>query len=136
MDRMGEEPRSFDLAGRVIGCAMRVHAALGSGFLESVYRNALAIELRNSGFSVEAEHSVTVYYQDQVVGTFVADLIVVGVLIIEPTAVQLLTKQHEVQLVNYLTATGIDDGLVFNFGAERLEFKRKFRRPKTEEVTF
>jgi GxxExxY protein len=115
---------------------MRVHAALGSGFLESVYRNALAIELRNAGFAVEAEHSVTVRYQNEVVGTFVADLLVNGVLIIELKAVQLLAKAHEVQLVNYLTATGIDDGLVFNFGADSLQFKRKYRRPTAEEASF
>jgi GxxExxY protein len=136
MDRIGEEPRTFDRAGLVIGCAMRVHAALGPGFLESVYRNALAIELRGSGFSVEAEHPITVRYQNEVVGAFVADLIVDGDLIIELKAVQLLGKAHEVQLVNYLTATGIDDGLVFNFGADSLQFKRKYRRPKTEEAAF
>lgn len=106
---MGEEPQSYDLAGRVIGCAMRVHAALGSGFLESVYRNAVAIQLRRSGVSVAAEHPITVRFEGEVVGAFAADLLVDEVLIVELKAVQALAKVHEAQLVNYLTATGIND---------------------------
>lgn len=132
---MGEKPQGYDLAGQVIGCAMKVHGALGSGFLESVYRNALAVELRNRGFAVTAEHGISVYYNGETVGTFVADLLVNGVLIVELKAVQALAKVHEVQLVNYLTDTGLDDGLILNFGTASLEFRRKFRRAKAEDIS-
>ncbi|MCS6848158.1 MAG: GxxExxY protein [Anaerolineae bacterium] len=121
------QDEKYDLAGIVIGCAMKVHSALGPGFLESVYRNALVIELREAGYRVEVEKRLSVYYHEHLVGEFIADLIVDGTLIVELKAIQTLTTAHEVQLVNYLTATKIDEGLLLNFGAERLEFKKKFR---------
>jgi GxxExxY protein len=111
---------------------MIIHTTLGPGFLESVYRNALAYELRLAGFKVELEKAITVYYRQQVVGNFVADMIVNEQLIVELKAVQILTPAHNIQLVNYLTATGIEEGLLLNFGAAKLEFKKKFRtfKPK------
>ena len=118
---------SYDLAGQVIGCAMKVHSALGPGFLESVYQNALAHELRKAGSNVELEVRLQVRYDGIVVGSFDADMLVNKVVLIENKAVQALVPAHEVQLVNYLTATGLDEGLVLNFGASRLEFKKKFR---------
>jgi len=114
---------------------MRVHSALGPGFLESVYQNALVLELQKSGFKVDARRSITVHYDGQVVGVFTADLLVNASLILELKANQLLAKPHEVQLVNYLVATGIDEGLLLNFGTQRLEYKRKFRLPKQEQVS-
>mgnify|MGYP000977439203 FL=1 len=122
MDKM-----SYDLAGQVIGCAMKVHSALGPGFLESVYQNALAHELRKAGSNVELEVRLQVRYDGIVVGSFDADMLVNKVVLIENKAVQALVPAHEVQLVNYLTATGLDEGLLLNFGASRLEFKKKFR---------
>ena len=74
-------------------------------------------------------------YDGQVVGAFAADLLVNDSVIVEVKAVQSLAKPHEVQLVNYLTATGLNEGLLLNFGAERLEFKKKFRRPKIEATS-
>ncbi len=130
-----------DLTGTIIGCAMKVHQTLGSGFLESVYQNALVYELRKAGLSVVAEARIQVRYEGIVVGDFVADLFVEGQVLIENKAVQSLVLAHEVQLVNYLTATGIEVGLLLNFGTQRLEFKRKHRTfrdtrsvnaPKTE----
>ncbi|MDQ6624852.1 MAG: GxxExxY protein [Verrucomicrobiota bacterium] len=115
---------------------MRVHAALGHGFLESVYCNALAIELRRAEFSVAMEKPISVSYGGEIVGSFVADLLVNGALIVELKAVQALSKVHEIQLVNYLTATGINDGLVLNFGCESLQFKRKYRLGRSEEASF
>jgi len=117
----------YDLAGQVIGLAMKVHSTLGPGFLESVYQKALAYELAEAGFKVELEKPITVWYRDQVVGQFFADMLINDVLIIELKAIQTLAKIHEVQLVNYLTATMTEDGLLLNFGADRLEFKKKFR---------
>jgi GxxExxY protein len=133
MNRMVADSKQYDLCGQVIGAAMKVHSALGPGFLESVYQNALVWELQKSGFKVDAQRPITVHYDGQVVGVFTADLLVNDSLILELN--QLLAKAHEVQLVNYLVATGIDEGLLLNFGAERLEYKRKFRLPKQEQVS-
>jgi GxxExxY protein len=119
----------------VIGAAMKVHSAPGPGFLESVYQNALIWELQKSGLKVDAQRPITVHYDGQVVGAFTADLLINDSLILELKANQLLAKPHEVQLVNYLVATGIDEGLLLNFGAESLEYKRKFRLPKREQVS-
>jgi hypothetical protein len=123
---MVADSKQYDLCGQVIGAAMKVHSILGPGFLESVYQNALVWELQKSGFKVDAQRPITVRYDGQVVGVFTADLRVNDSLILELKANQLLAKPHEVQLVNYLVATGIDEGLLLNFGAQRLEYKESF----------
>jgi GxxExxY protein len=133
---MVADSKQYDLCGQVIGAAMKVHSALGPGFLESVYQNALICELQKLGLKVDAQRPITVRYHGQVVGFFTADSLMNDSLIIELKANQLLAKAHEVQLVNYLIATGIDDGLLLNFGAERLEYKKKFRLPRQEQVSF
>ena len=115
MIRMEEEPRRYDLCGNIIGAAMKVHSTLGPGFLESVYQNALILELRKSGIKVEAEKPITVHYDGQIVGAFVADLVVNDSVIVELKAAQCLVKTYEVQLVNYLTATAFDEGIVAEF---------------------
>jgi GxxExxY protein len=127
--------KRYDLCGQVIGAAMKVHSTLGPGFLESVYQNALRWELQKLGLKVDAQKPITVHYYEQIVGIFAADLLVNDSLILELKANQLLIKAHEVQLVNYLVATGIDEGLLLNFGAERLEYKKKFRLLKQEQVS-
>lgn len=114
------------LKEKIIGCAYRVHNELGAGFLEKVYENALLIELLEIGFGAKQQHPIPVFYRGKVVGDYFADLMVEGRLIIELKAVQSLGKEHEVQLVNYLAATEIDDGLLINFGSS-VEVKRKFR---------
>jgi GxxExxY protein len=121
-----------EVTQKIIGCAMNVHSALGPGFLESVYQNALRHELQKAGLEVECEKKIQVTYDGVTVGDFVADMLINAHVLIENKAVQALATAHEVQLVNYLTATGIDIGLLLNFGAARLEFKRKARvyRPK------
>jgi GxxExxY protein len=120
------------LTEAIIGCAMRVHSALGPGFLESVYSNALAHELKKVGLEVDREESVTVQYDGVVVGYFSVDMLVGRKVLVELKACHALAPAHEVQLVNYLTATGIEVGLLLNFGSDRLEFKRKSRtfRPR------
>ena len=133
---MEYEPKEYDLCGRVIGAAMKVHSALGPGFLESVCQNALIWELRKVGVKAEAERPISVHYDEQLVGAFTADLLINDSLIVELKSIQVLAKAHEVQLVNYLVATAIDEGLLLNFGAERLEFKKKFRVPNPEPVSF
>ena len=123
-----------ELTGRVIGCAMTVHRKLGPGFLESVYRNAFAHALRKAGIGVVCEKMLTVIYDGVVVGEFSADMMIEETLLVENKAVQLLAQGHEVQLVNYLSATGKDVGLLINFGGPKLEFKRKYRlyRPRQD----
>ena len=132
---MQEKPKTYDLCGEIIGAAMKVHSALGPGFLESVYQNALIWELRKAPFKAEAERPISVRYDGQIVGAFSADVLVNDSVIVELKASQSLAKPHEVQLVNYLTATGFDEGVLLNFGAERLEFKKKFRLPRSEPVS-
>lgn len=119
--------QEYDLAGKVIGCAMKVHRALGPGFLENVYKNALCVELRLAGISFTTEEPIKVRYAGVEVGCYFADIFVAGQLIIELKAVEKLLVIHEVQVVNYLTATGIDDGLLLNFGSRSLDYRRKSR---------
>jgi len=134
MNRIEEVPETYDLCGQIIGLAMKVHSALGPGFLESVYENALIWELRKGGLKSEAQKPISVKYDGQIVGAFAADLLVNDSVIVEVKAIQALAKPHELQLVNYLTATGLNEGLLLNFGADRLEFKKKFRLPKTDSA--
>lgn len=116
-----------ELVQTVIQCAYNVRLQLSSGYLEMVYQNALLIELDKHGIFAETEVAVPVYYDDVVVGEYKADIIVEGKIIIELKAIQNLLPIHEAQLVNYLTATRIDCGLLINFGGERLVIKRKYR---------
>ena len=117
-----------DLCYDVIGAAMRVHKFFGEGYLEEVYKNALIVELKELGFDVESEVAIPVDYHGVRVGDYRADVIVEKRLILELKAVCALNKRHEAQLVNYLSATGIDDGMLFNFGAPSLEYKHKYRK--------
>jgi len=118
-----------DLTQKIIGCAYIVHNTLGAGFLEKVYENSLRIELEKLGLRVKQKEPINVTYEGHVVGEYYADLWVDERVIIELKAVQTLAKQHEVQLVNYLAATGIDCGLLLNFGSS-VQVKRKFREYK------
>jgi GxxExxY protein len=122
----------YDLAGRVIGLAMKVHSTLGAGFLESVYQQALMHELTKAQIKFEAEKPLKVFYDGIIVGDFIADLVAENELIVELKAIQQLSAVHDVQVVNYLIATGIDTGLLLNFGGERLEYRKKFRLPKAK----
>lgn len=122
------------LTQTIIGCAMKVHSTLGPGFLESVYQKALAHELRKAGLKVECEKVITVRYDGVIVGDFSADMLVEEIIMVELKANQSLVPPNEVQLVNYLTATGIEVGLLLNFGAERLEFKRKSRKYQPKKI--
>ena len=115
----------FDLSEKIIGCAYRIHNTLGFGFLESVYEKCLAIELNKSGLTAEFQKPVEVYYDNKPVGSYVVDVLVDDKIIVELKAVRTLNVVHEVQLVNYLTATKIPLGLLINFGEKKVEVKRK-----------
>ena len=114
-----------DLTEKIIGCAYRVYNNMGAGFLESVYEKCLAIELETVGLQADFQTPIAVYYADQQVGSFVADIIVSGCVIVELKAVRTLNPAHEVQLVNYLAATKIPVGLLINFGESKVEIKRR-----------
>ena len=120
-----------ELTSKVIGCAMDVHRELGPGYLEKVYENALMIALREIGLAVGQQVAVPAMFHGVVVGDFVADLLVANRLIVELKAVTSLLPVHETQLVSYLKATGIDVGLLLNFGSSSLQIKRKHRLPKS-----
>ena len=112
------------LTEKIIACVYRVSNTLGSGFLEKVYENALAIELRNNGLKVEQQHPIKVFYDGQTVGDFAADLLVESCVIVELKAVRILDDVHSAQCLNYLKATGLKICLLVNFGRPRVEIKR------------
>jgi GxxExxY protein len=122
-----------DLTHTVIGCAYKVHNALGPGFLERVYENALRIELEKLRINVRQQVRLPVWYEGHQVGVYYPDLWIEGPLIIEIKAALTLVPEHESQLIHYLTATGINDGLLINF-ASSVQVKRKFRDYKTKIV--
>ena len=120
-----------NLTRKIIGCAYRVFNELGFGFLESVYERSMLIELQENGLKAEVQQPVTVFYKGNQVGEFAADIIVEDKVILELKSVLRLVEAHEVQLVNYLVATGISTGLLINFGKNGVEVKRKYRKFKT-----
>jgi GxxExxY protein len=109
---------------KIIGCAYRVANGLGPGFLEKVYENALAHELRKAGMAVEQQKQMLVFYDSAVVGDYVADLLVEAVVLVELKAVKALDEIHLAQCLNYLRGTNLRFGLLINFGTARIEIKR------------
>ncbi|HEU5239281.1 MAG TPA: GxxExxY protein [Pyrinomonadaceae bacterium] len=118
-----------DVTKTIIGCAYKVHNTLGSGFLEKIYENAMRIELQKAGLTVKQQQPINVRYDGQIIGEYYADLWVDERIVVELKAGINLAKEHEVQLVNYLTATGVNDGLLINFGSS-VQVKRKYREYK------
>lgn len=115
--------KHHDITQTVIGCAFEVSNELGAGILESVYEKALLLALRQKGLSASLHHPIKVMFRGECVGEFFADIIV------ELKAVKTLTPEHQARVINYRNATGIEVGLLINFGNPRLEFKR-FTRSK------
>jgi len=114
------------LTYRIIGAAIEVHRVLGSGFLESVYEEALCYELDRKSLPYERQTSLDIRYKDLVfLNRFRADIIVDSRIIVEVKAIQRLTVIEDAQLLNYLRVTGMRVGLLFNFGASRLDFRRR-----------
>jgi len=109
---------------QVIHCAFEVSNRLGAGFLESVYENALCIELEQQGISFQQQVPISIEYKDQIVGNFVADLIVANKLLVELKALSEFSGTHNAQVMNYLKATGIQVGLLLNFGTPKLGIRR------------
>ena len=118
------EGKHANLTEKIIGAFFAVYNRLGYGFSEKVYENALALELQKLGLKVEQQKQVTVYYDRQAVGEYLADIVANEAVIVELKAVRQLSKDHEAQLLNYLKATTLEVGFLFNFGP-KAEFKRK-----------
>lgn len=112
------------LSESVIGCAFRVINTLGVGFLEKVYENALAHELRKAGLAVAQQQGITVKYDGIVVGEYAVDLLVEGTIMVELKAIKALDNAHTAQCINYLKATGLQLCLLLNFGKSRLDIQR------------
>ncbi len=113
-----------ELSKELIGAFHRVHTKLGFGFLERVYENALAIELRKFNFAAEQQIPIKVYYDDAIIGYYIADIIVNDLIILELKAGESILPEHEAQLLNYLKATDYEVGYILNFG-KKATFKRK-----------
>ena len=118
-----------DITSQIIASAYAVHNTLGPGFLEKVYENALYVELLNRGISAEQQVGIPVFYSQVQVGDYTADMLVEKAVLVELKAVDTVHPKHEAQLVNYLTATGLDIGLLINFGSS-VTVKRKYRTYK------
>ena len=113
-----------ELTQQIIEAAFRVHKILGYGFLEKVYQNALMIELIKRGIRADSERPLKIHYESDIVGDYICDIVVEDKVILELKAVKEINKIHEVQLVNYLKGTGIEVGLLINFGPS-VQIKRK-----------
>jgi GxxExxY protein len=119
-----ERKRINDLADRIVGCAYTVANTLGSGFLEKVYENALAHELRKAKLAVEQQHPVKVHYDGVIVGDYAADLLVERTILVELKAAQGIDDVHKAQCMNYLKAGDLKMCILINFGRPRMEFLR------------
>lgn len=113
-----------ELTGRIIGAAIEVHKQLGPGFIESIYENALTVELRTRGISFLRQLTVPVLYRDLEVGLHKLDLLVESLIVVELKAVKELNDTHFAILRSYLRAAGLEHGLIFNFAKPTLEIKR------------
>ncbi|HHE38423.1 MAG TPA: GxxExxY protein [Candidatus Cloacimonetes bacterium] len=124
-----------ELSEKIIKAFYTVYNTLGYGFLEKVYEKAMLIELRKMGLNCMSQVQIKVFYADQIIGDYVADIIVENKILVELKAIKHLSKQDEAQLLNYLTATKYEVGLLFNFGKEP-EFKRKIFDNKYKKYKF
>ncbi len=113
-----------ELTEKILGAAFKVQNTLGCGFLEKVYENAMVVELSRMGVPVEQQKPMQVRYQGAIVGEYQADLVVDSRVMVELKAVSKLDSIHEAQLLNYLKATRVRVGLLFNFGCPRLQYRR------------
>jgi len=119
-----EQYKYSDLTGKIIGCAMEVHKILGNGFQEVIYQRALEKEMILQGLSLSREHEMPVFYKEEQIGTRRVDFLIEGVISVELKALTKTEDFHLAQAINYLEAYNLEVGLLINFGAKSLEFKR------------
>ncbi|HQU86663.1 MAG TPA: GxxExxY protein [Pyrinomonadaceae bacterium] len=113
-----------ELSYKIVGLAMKLHTELGYGFLEKVYENALMILLRENGIKAEQQVPIKVYYHGQIVGDYIADILVEDNIILELKSSENLAKAHKAQTINYLKATNLRLAMLLNFGKSSLEHER------------
>lgn len=119
-----EEYKYSELTGKIIGCAMKIHAALGNGFQEVIYQRALEIEMTDSGIHFSREYEMPIYYKNQQIGTRRVDFLVEEVISVELKALTALEDVHLAQAINYLEAYDLEVGLLINFGTRSMQHKR------------
>jgi len=122
-----------ELTGEILGACFEVGKELGHGFLETVYERALAVVLRQRGLEVATQVPLAVLFRGQVVGEYVADMVVEGQVLVELKAVKALLPEHQAQVINYLKTTGLTIGLLVNFGTPRVEYKRCYWTEQEEQ---
>jgi GxxExxY protein len=126
------EPHKYDeLTHTIIGCAMKVHAALGNGFQEVIYQRALGIEMEKAGFAFLREQEIPIYYDGQEIGSRRVDFWVGSCILVELKAITQIEEVHFAQVINYLTAYKLEIGLLINFGEKSLQFKRFIKSAKS-----
>jgi len=113
-----------DITGKIIGCAMEIHKSMGCGFQEVVYQRCLAVEMQRQGLSFKREKEQTIYYKNVEVGTRRVDFLVENIVLVELKAIVNLEDVHLAQAKNYIEAFNLEVGLLINFGAKSLQFKR------------
>jgi len=119
-----EQYKYSELTGKIIGCAMEVHKRLGNGFQEVIYQRALEIEMKLTGIEFSREHEMPIFYREEQIGTRRVDFLVGGVVSVELKALTKLEDVHLAQAINYLEAYNLEIGLLINFGAKSLEYRR------------
>ena len=124
-----------ELTKKIIGCCFEVINELGAGFLESVYEKSLVIALRDKGVNAVNQSPVRVYFRNECVGEFFADVLVEDEIIVELKATKALSPEHKAQVINYLKASEKSVGLLVNFGKARLEYKRLYGGEKPQKET-
>lgn len=125
---INKEYKYSEITGKIIGCAMRVHSALGNGFQEVIYQRALEVEMADEGLSFSREHKMPIYYKEQQIGTRRVDFLVEDVVSVELKALTALEDVHLAQAINYLETYDLEVGLLINFGSKSMEHKRIVNR--------
>ncbi|HEY6170980.1 MAG TPA: GxxExxY protein [Candidatus Kapabacteria bacterium] len=129
---INEQYKYSELTSRIIGCAMTVHSALGNGFQEDIYQRALQIELLSNGIAFEREKEMPIYYKGNYLGTRRVDFLIENLVSVELKAIIKLEDVHLAQAINYLEAYDLEVGLLINFGARSLDFKRVTNSKKNQ----
>lgn len=125
-----------ELTGKILEACFEVSNELGAGFLESVYQNALLIALKQKGLNVQAQFPLAVTFRGEPVGQFYADILVDSKVIVELKAISALSGEHQAQVLNYLKGTGIEVGLLINFGRPKLEYKRlEYQNKRIKQIS-
>ena len=136
---INNEYKYSELTSKIIGCAMKVHSALGNGFQEVIYQRALVIEMEDSGLVFSREHEMPIYYKQKQIGTRRVDFLVEEKISVELKAIISLEDVHLAQAINYLEAYDLEIGLLINFGSKSLMFKRlankKFKQKAGNDIS-